>query len=135
MTDSSFNHPALELSHDRPLVYTAMSKHSFYLRMFISKFVLDQGSVPLNPFMIFDYYLLDSVDRDVIREANNNLVKRADELWVFGAVSDGVLAEVQLAHAMNKTVRFFDYQNNTFVELDKEDVAFEDGVAQHRGLL
>jgi len=36
---------------------------------------------------------------------------------------------------MNKTVRFFDYQNNAFVELDKEAVEFESGVEQHRDLL
>ncbi len=64
----SFAHPALQAQKDKPLVYTAMSKHLFYYRMFISVFVLENGGVPLNPFMIFDYFLLDAVDRDLIRE-------------------------------------------------------------------
>lgn len=48
--------------------------------MFISKFVLEEGGVPLNPFMVFDYFMLDTVPRDTVREANNNLVKRCDEI-------------------------------------------------------
>ena len=56
-----FKHEALELTEDKSLVYTAMSKHLFYYRMHISKYVIEQHKVPLNPFMIFDYFLLDSV--------------------------------------------------------------------------
>lgn len=78
MKDSA--HPSLALQGDRPLIYTAFSKHLFYYRMFISKFVLEKGGVPLNPFMIFDYFLLDSLDRNVVRESNNNLVKKCEEL-------------------------------------------------------
>ena len=84
----NFDHNALGLKSDKNLVYTAMSKHLFYARMFISKFVLEQNKVPLNPFMIFDYFMLDSVNRDFVVEGNNNLVKRADELWVFGPWRD-----------------------------------------------
>ncbi len=53
----NFTHPALDVQKDKPLVYTAMSKHLFYYRMFISVFVLQHGAVPLNPFMVFDYFL------------------------------------------------------------------------------
>jgi hypothetical protein len=70
-------------SKDKPLIYTAMSKHLFYYRIFISVFVLENGGVPLNPFMVFDCSLLDAVNRDLVREGNNNLVKRCDEIWVF----------------------------------------------------
>ncbi len=45
------------------LVYTAMSKHLFYFRSQISKFVIEHDKVPLNPFMIFDYFLSDTVTR------------------------------------------------------------------------
>ncbi len=102
-----FSHQALELTKEKPLVYTAFSKHLFYYRMFISQFVLSQGGVPLNPFMIFDYFLLDTVDRDLVREANNNIVMKTDELWVFGTVSNGVLAEIQIAKKMKKPLKYF----------------------------
>ncbi len=78
-----FDHPALSQTENIPLVYTAMSKHLFYFRMHISKFVLEQNAVPLNPFMILEYFLLDTVDRNHVRTMNNTIVKRSDEIWVF----------------------------------------------------
>ena len=107
----NFTHQALDLKSYKKLVYTAMSKHLFYFRMHVSKFVLEEGCVPLNPFMIFEYFLLDSVDRDTVREANNNLVKRSDEIWVFGPVSNGVLAEIQIGKSMSKVIRYFKIEN------------------------
>ena len=89
-----FQHPQMGLDKDKKVVFTAISKRIFYFRKHISKFVLEQDCVPLNPFMNFDYFLDDIVDRDLIREANNVLAKRADELWVFCPISDGVLAEI-----------------------------------------
>lgn len=129
-------HPALDLKADKPLVYTAMSKHLFYFRMFISAFVLKNGGVPLNPFMVFDYFLLDSVDRDLVREGNNNLVKRCDQIWMFGPVSDGALAEIQLANQQGKTVRFFVVEkSSTIREVSKDEVELEAEVAELRHLL
>jgi len=133
---SNFTHPALNVQNDKPLVYTAMSKHLFYFRMFISVFVLKKGGVPLNPFMVFDYFLLDAVDRDIVREGNNNLVKRCDEIWVFGAVSNGVLAEVQIANEQGKPVRYFTVEKSHKInESTKEKVAMEEEVADMRHLL
>jgi len=131
-----FSHPALEVQESKPLVYTAMSKHLFYYRMFISVFVLENGGVPLNPFMVFDYFLLDAVDRNLVREGNNNLVKRSDEIWVFGAVSNGVLAEIQIANEQERVVRYFAIEKpHSIIETTKEMVEMEDEVAKMRHLL
>lgn len=125
----TFTHQALRLQEDKPLVYTAMSKHLFYFRMHISKYVLDHGGVPLNPFMIFDYFLLDTVERDCVRVANNNLVKRSDELWVFGSISNGVLAEMQIAKEMKKIIRYFKIEKSYhIVPVEKEEMEWEDEV-------
>lgn len=125
----TFKHAALDLTADKPLVYTAMSKHLFYYRMFISKYVLEQGAVPLNPFMIFEYFMLDAVDRDVVREGNNNLVKRSDEMWVFGPVSNGVLAEIRIAKEMGKEIQYFEIQKpHKIVPINVEDVEMEEEV-------
>ncbi len=133
---NDFAHPALNVQKDKPLVYTAMSKHLFYYRMFISVFVLENGGVPLNPFMVFDYFLLDAVDRDLVREGNNNLVKRCDEIWVFGAISNGVLAEIQIANEQSKTVRFFAIEKpHKIVETTKDKVEMEAEVSEMRHLL
>ena len=113
------------------LVYTAHSKHYFYFRQHISKFVLDEKYVPLNPFMIFEYFMLDTIERDTIRNSNNNLVKRADEVWVFGPVSNGVLAEIKLAKQENKPLRYFSIlKSKDIKEILENEVEFEEGLEQ-----
>lgn len=128
---SAFSHAALSLGDGRSLVYTAMSKHFFYFRAHISKYVLEHGKVPLNPFMLFDYFLLDSVNRDVVREANNSLVLRAEEVWVFGPISNGVLAEITLAKRGGKPISYFRIENNmTIIPVLDDAVEMEQEVAQ-----
>lgn len=127
---STFSHPALSLSEEKKLVYTALSKKFFYFRFHIVKFVLEQGMVPLNPFTSFDYFLLDTVERDCVRAANNTLVRRADELWVFGDVSDGVLAEIQQAKRQAKPIRYFKIVESRFiVPVEPSEVTLEEGLA------
>jgi len=132
----AFEHEALNLNTDKNLVYTAMSKHLFYYRAHISKYVVEQHKVPLNPFMIFDYFLLDSVDRNLVREGNNNLVKRSDEIWVFGKVSNGVLAEIKIAKKINKTVKYFKIEKpHKIIPISVEKVEMEDEVAEFKNEL
>ena len=96
------------LRHPKRLVYVAMSNMSFYWRAHIQKFVLDSGLVPISPFMLFDYYLMHTVDKDVVREAMNNLLSRSDEVWVFGRLSLGVKVKVGIAKRLSKPIRYFD---------------------------
>ena len=96
------------LRHPKRLVYVAMSNRNFYWRNHIQKFVLDSGMVPVSPFMLFDYYLLHTVPKTVVREAMNNLLARCDEVWVFGRISLGVKVQVGIARRMNKPLRYFD---------------------------
>ena len=46
-------HRALTIKPADTVVFTAMSKKYFYMRFFVTKFVLDQGVVPINPFTSF----------------------------------------------------------------------------------
>lgn len=133
---ADFKHQALNLKHDYPLVYTATSKHYFYFRTFISKFVLEHAAVPLNPFMIFEYFMLDTVERDLVRAANNSIVARADEVWVFGSVSDGVLAEIKMAKDLGKPIKYFKIVNSKdIVEITKDEVMMENEVLDYQGQL
>ncbi len=126
---TAFEHRALELQDKKPIVFTALSKKYFYLRMLIVKFVLEAGYVPLNPFMSFDYFLADTVDRDIVRQANNVLVDVAAELWVFGSISNGVFAEIKQIKAAGKSVRYFACINDReFKEISPDQLEFEDGV-------
>jgi hypothetical protein len=97
--------------------------------MHISKFVLGKNCIPLNPFMLFEYFMLDTVERDKIREANNNLVKKTDELWVFGPISDGVLKEIKLAKEMNNPIKYFKVINSKDIkEISESELEFEEGI-------
>jgi hypothetical protein len=96
------------LRRPRQLVYVGMSNRNFFWRAHITKFVLDEGFVPLTPFMLFDYYLLHTVPKDVVREALNNLIVRCDQLWVFGNLSLGVKVQIGIAKRLNKPIRYFD---------------------------
>ena len=94
--------------------------------MHISKFVLEQNCIPLNPYMLWEYFMLDALDRDKIREANNALVEKAEELWVFGEISDGVLAEIKLAEEKQKPIRYFAVIDSREIkEISKEDARLE----------
>ncbi len=91
-----FEHRALKLNKKTKVIFIAMSKHLFYFRRHAVKFVLEQGYAPISQFGIFDYFVMDTIDRDLVRRANNNLIRIANELWVFGPISDGVLAEIKM---------------------------------------
>ncbi len=88
-------------------VYTAFSKHNFYDRNLISAFALQRGVCPLNPFTNWGYFLDDLVERQRIKQANDHFITLADEIWVFGIISDGVWHEIDLAKKHHKKIRFF----------------------------
>lgn len=98
-------HPAADLPGDRPVVFCAHSAETAYLSPRICAFVLESGRVPIDPFMSYGYFLSGLVDKQLVRQANNSLLERSDELWAFGDVSDGVAVEIGRALASGKTVR------------------------------
>jgi len=132
---SEFEHVAKSLDGEKKVVFTAQSCKNFHLRMLICKFVFENNAVPVNPFNAFGYYLYELVDRNLIRNGNNNLMKRCDELWVFGEISDGVLAEIQMFKKWGKPVRFFNIKNipKEVIEITKDEVEFEEDLAKFRG--
>jgi hypothetical protein len=95
------------VAHSPKLIYTAQSKNYFYCRDTVTQYVLETGHIPLNPFRMFDYFLNDRVPRDIIRNANNAVIARADELWVFGTeIANGVMQEMLLAQKLGKPIRY-----------------------------
>ena len=86
--------------------------------------------------MLFDYFLLDTVDRDIVRDANNSVVLRSDEIWVFGPISNGVFAEIVIAKKTNKPVRYFKIENShDILPLSPEEIEVEEEVEEFRSLL
>ncbi len=124
-----FEHQALNLNQKNKIIFLGMTKHVFYFRRHAVKFVLEKGFTPISQYGVFDYFLTDTVERDLVRRANNNLLRVSDEFWVFGPVSDGVLAEIKLCKEMNKPIRYFKIvQSKEIVEITKEEVEMEEEV-------
>ncbi|TME82310.1 MAG: hypothetical protein E6I43_10785 [Chloroflexi bacterium] len=116
------------LRHPKKLIYIAMSNRNFYWRMHVSKLVLDEGYVPINPFMLFDYYLLHTVPKQLVREAINNLLSRCDEVWVFGTMSLGVKVQLGIAKRLKKPLRFYD-----IADLPEQVYRISEKLAQEEG--
>ncbi|VVB74698.1 Uncharacterised protein [Candidatus Tiddalikarchaeum anstoanum] len=128
------SHAAKSLNVEKKVVFTAQSCRNFHQRMLICRHAFNLGVVPVNPFNTFGYYLYELVDRDVVRNGNYNVMKKCDELWVYGEVSDGVLAEIQLFKKLGKPIRFFDISNlpKEVNEITKDKLVFEDDVKQYK---
>ena len=109
------------------VVFAAMSKRNFYLREHIIKFILRQGHTPTCAFMMFSYYLLDTVERSNLIRANNDLIRRSDELWVFETISDGVREEIKLAKSLNMPIKYF-ILHNTGTTLEFPEIAEDQAI-------
>ncbi|MCA9389877.1 hypothetical protein KC571_00575 [candidate division WWE3 bacterium] len=110
----------------KPIVFAAMSKQNFYLREHIIKFILEQNYTPTCAFMMFSYFLLDTVKRERLIEANNDLIRCADELWVFGDISDGVQKEINLANSLKLPIRYYSVEQFPYgiEEVNEETTTF-----------
>jgi len=134
--ENEFHHSALNLNEKNKIIFIAMSKHMFYFRRHAVKYVVEQGYTPISQYGTFDYFLLDTVDRDLIRNANNNLLRISDELWIFGPISDGVLAEIKLAKQMNRPIKYFKIIGSKDIkEISKDDVEFENNLEKYKNEL
>jgi hypothetical protein len=100
-------HPARKFQSYIPVVFTAHSAETFFMRQHICLFVLNEGYIPLNPFMNFEYFLLDAIERDKIRQGNNSYIHIVSEVWVFGKITDGVQEEILLAEKLGKPIRYY----------------------------
>ncbi len=103
--------------------------------MNVCAYVFGEGAVPLNPFNMFGYFLYDLVDRDAVRAANNAVISRVDEVWVFGPVANGVAAEIILAQQLNKKIRYFSVgpKIENIIPLTVDQLIFEEGVYDQYG--
>ena len=125
-TAEKFN---FNMSSQKPFrtVFTAQSKVFYYCREAICEFVFGKDMLPVNPFMAFNYFLNDRVDRNLIRRANNHLISMCDEVWVFGDIANGVMFEIILAKNLKKPVKYFSIsaKSNEIHEVSLNDLPFE----------
>ena len=122
-----FKHSTLDAGSDFGTVYTAMSKQYFCYRTQITRFAVNSGYAPFNPFTAFDFALHGLCLKEDIIRANTTMLKKCDEVWHFGPVSDGSLAEVILAARFGKKTRFFEIDTAwQLSEIDRSLTVFEE---------
>lgn len=92
---------------NKKLVFCSQSRHLMYLSLIINKYVIEHGSVPINSFTNFGYFLSELVRRHDVVEGINNIMNRCDEQWVFGPITPGVDMEIEFCKKIGKPTRFF----------------------------
>lgn len=113
----------------KKVIFIAMNSKHFKLREWITKFVFDQGEVPINCLMVYGYYLYDMVPRDKIIDAYKTVVMKCDELWVFGDVSDGIRDAMIIAKKANLPVKYFSMiKYPDIFEIPEDQLVWEEGV-------
>lgn len=111
----------------RKMVYVTHSRSWFYAREAVTQFAVQQEVAPINPFMNYGFYLNGIADRDEVTECCHQMIRTADELWVFGPVSEAILTDIAVAVMEGREVRFFSISENAndIHELEMEDIIFE----------
>lgn len=75
-----------------------------------SRFAVDHGAIPIAPHLLLPQYMEEETERDLAIRSDLEILKRCDELWVFGAekrVSAGMEAELDAAKGLGMVIRFF----------------------------
>jgi len=113
----------------KKVVYIAMNSKYFKFREWISKFVFEQGAIPINSLMVYGYYLYGMVPKEMVIEAYRTVVGKCDEVWVFGEVSDGVKEAMIISRKKNIRLKYFDLSRYPeIVEIPEDLLVWEAGV-------
>ena len=105
---------ALETKHfaPRPIIYVCspysgdiagnVEKAKRY-----SRFVVDEGGIPITPHLYMPSFLKEESERDLAIFMDLELLTRCSEVWVFGEVlSAGMQIEIDRAQQKGKTIRY-----------------------------
>lgn len=111
----------------RKMVYVTHSKSWYYAKEIVMQFAIEQGVAAVNPFMNYGFYMNGSVEKDEVVECCHQLIRTADELWVFGPISEAILTDIAVAVMEGKEVHFFSIseRKSDIHELQMEDIIFE----------
>lgn len=75
------------------------------------RFAVQQGVLPFAPHAIFTGFLDDTIpeERRLGMTLGIELLKRSDELWVFGKkITEGMQSEIKAAVELNIPIQYFD---------------------------
>lgn len=103
------------MDKDKPFIYICSPlrgdiERNIQRAVGYSRFVFGMGGVPLAPHVIFTAFLDDNIpaEREAGLELGLQLMRRCDELWVFGSrVSAGMAMEIENARRRRMPIKYF----------------------------
>ena len=86
-----------------------------------SRFVVDEGGIPLTPHLLFPQFMQEETERDLAIFMDLALLSKCAEIWVFGDdISNGMEVEINHAQRKGKLIR---YVSEEEIKCMKESVA------------
>ena len=71
------------------------------------RFVVSKKRVPIAPHLLFPQFVTEATERGLAMKMDCLLLRRCDEAWVFGEITDGMAIEIEMAADEGKRVRYF----------------------------
>lgn len=71
------------------------------------RFVVSRKRVPIAPHLLFPQFVSERTERGLAMKMDYLLLLRCDEVWVFGEITEGMAAEIEMAEDEGKRVRYF----------------------------
>lgn len=98
--------------HFRPIIYVCspysgdITGNTKRARQY-SRFVVDEGGIPLTPHLYLPQFMQEETERDLAIFMDLALLSKCAELWVFGdVISAGMQIEIDRAQHKGKPVRY-----------------------------
>ena len=71
------------------------------------RFVVSQGASPINPILNLTDVISEETERELALSIDLALLDRADEIWMFGPLTEGMVIELNEAAEQEILIRMF----------------------------
>jgi len=98
-------------------VYLLFNDINSRYRFRAAKFTLEKGFVPTYPAMIQDFFEMRGEGKKGM-DSRASLMRKCDQLWVFGDISASMWDQINTAKHQGKQVKYFRVYGGEFVEME-----------------
>lgn len=71
------------------------------------RFAVDSGTIPVIPHLMYPQFMSEKTERELAMHFNMVLLRKCQEVWVFGEPSEGMKAEIAKAKKHDMKIRYF----------------------------
>ena len=105
----------IELKKRKGTVFILFNDLNSRYRFRATKFVQGSGYIPVYPAIVGDFFEVNQKKPRGVDE-KDRMIRKSDEMWVFGAVNSSMQDQIDLARRLRKKLRFFYVLNGQFWE-------------------